>query len=63
MYAVVYAPNAYVHITGSSKFLGAVVGQKVTSDSSGGFSYDLGLQNSLLQVGNYLPVNYTWNKF
>jgi hypothetical protein len=63
MYAVVYAPNAYVHITGSSQFLGAVVGQFVTSDSSGGFSYDRGLQQSLLEVGNYLPVSYTWNKF
>jgi Tfp pilus assembly protein PilX len=63
MYAVVYAPNAYVHITGSSQFLGAVVGQFVTSDSSGGFSYDLALQTSLLQVGNFVPVNYTWNKF
>jgi len=63
MYAVVYAPNAYVHITGSSHFLGAVVGKKVTCDSSGGFSYDLGLQNSLLQVGNFIPVSYTWNKF
>lgn len=63
MYAVVYAPNAYVHITGSSRFLGAVVGQTVTSDSSGGFSYDLALQNSLLTVGNFVPVNFSWSKF
>jgi Tfp pilus assembly protein PilX len=62
MFAVVYAPNSYVHITGSSQFLGAVVGQKVTSDSSGGFSYDRGLQRSLLRVGNFQPVSYTWNK-
>lgn len=63
MYSVVYAPNSYVHITGSSQFLGAVVGQKVTSDSSGGFSYDRGLQQTLLKVGNFQPVSYTWNKF
>lgn len=63
MYAVVYAPNSYVHITGSSHFLGAVVGEKVTCDSSGGFSYDRGLQSSLLQVGNFSPISYTWNKF
>ena len=63
MYAVVYAPNSYVHITGSSHFLGAVVGEKVTCDSSGGFSYDRGLQSSLLTVGNFQPVSYTWNKF
>lgn len=63
MYAVVYAPNAYVHITGSSHFLGAVVGERVTCDSSGGFSYDRALENSLLTVGNFQPVSYTWNKF
>jgi hypothetical protein len=63
MYAVVYASNAYVHITGSVHFLGAVIGKKVTSDSSGGFSYDQALQRSLLQVGPYVPVSYTWNKF
>jgi Tfp pilus assembly protein PilX len=63
MYAVVYAPNSYVHITGSSQFLGAVVSQKATSDSSGGFHYDLALQNSLLQVGSFGPVGFSWSKF
>jgi hypothetical protein len=50
MYAVIYAPNAYVHITGSSHMLGAVVSQKTTSDSRGGFSYDLSLQNSFVKA-------------
>ena len=50
MYAVVYAPNAYVHITGSSHMLGAVVSQKTTSDSSGGFSFDLALQSSFVKA-------------
>jgi Tfp pilus assembly protein PilX len=63
MYAVVYAPNAYVHITGSSQFLGAAIGQTIKSDSSGGFSYDLALQNSLLQLGNFRPDNFSWSKF
>lgn len=63
MYVVVYAPNSYVHITGSSQFLGAVVGQKVTSDSSGGFHYDLALQSSLVQVGAYYPISFSWSKF
>ena len=63
MYALVYAPNAYVHITGSSQFLGAVIGQQVTSDSSGGFSYDLALQNSFLVAGPYYPIAFSWSKF
>jgi Tfp pilus assembly protein PilX len=63
MYAVVYAPNAYVHITGSSQFLGAVISQTIKSDSSGGFSFDQGLLNSLATVGNFVPVNFSWSKF
>jgi hypothetical protein len=42
----------------------AVVSEKATSDSSGGFSYDLALQNSLFQVGQYRPVGgFSWSKF
>ena len=63
MYAIVYAPNAYVHITGSSQFLGAVVGNKVTSDSSGGFHFDMALLNSFQQLGPFVPINFSWSKF
>jgi hypothetical protein len=63
MHAVVCAPNAYVHITGSSHFLGAVVGQIVKCDSSGGYSFDRALLQSMLRVGNFQPVSYSWNKF
>ncbi len=63
MYAVVYAPNAYVHITGSSHFLGAAVGQLLKSDSSGGYSYDLALKASLQQMGSFVPVSFSWNKY
>jgi hypothetical protein len=62
MYALIYAPNSYIHLTGSSQFLGAVVGQKVTSDSSGGFSYDQGLKN-LVTLGAYYPTSFTWSKY
>jgi len=63
MYAVVYAPNALVHITGNSQFLGAVIAQTATCDSTGGISYDQALQKSLLKVGNFAAVNYSWSKF
>jgi hypothetical protein len=63
MYAVVYAPNSYVHITGSSMFLGAVVSQKTTSDSSGGFSFDRSLNSALQKVGAYKSVGFSWSKF
>jgi hypothetical protein len=63
IYAVIYAPNARVYITGSSPFLGAVVSQKTTCDSSGGFSYDQALQNSLQKVGNFVAVSFSWSKF
>lgn len=63
MYAVVYAPNAYVHLTGSSQFLGAVIGLNVTSDNSGGFSYDLALQNGLSSPGPYYPISFSRSKF
>jgi Tfp pilus assembly protein PilX len=63
MYAVVYAPNARVRVTGSSKFLGAVIGEKVTFDNTGGFSYDVALQNNFLQAGPYYLISFSWSKF
>lgn len=63
VYAVVYAPNALVHITGSVHFLGAVIAQAAILDSWGGTSYDQALRKSLLQVGNFAAVNYSWSKF
>jgi Tfp pilus assembly protein PilX len=63
MYAVVYAPNAYVHVTGSSHFLGAAIGKKVTSDSSGGYSYDLALRNNFMTPAPFYPILFTWSKF
>jgi Tfp pilus assembly protein PilX len=63
LYGVVYAPGAYVHITGSSQFLGSVIGQKVTSDSSGGFSYDRALQNRFNFAGPYYRNSFSWSKF
>ena len=62
MYAAVWAPGSYVHITGSSHFLGAVIGYKVTSDSSGGYSYDVNLQ-SMQIVGAPLPVSFSWSRY
>ena len=62
LYAAVYAPSAYVHITGSSQFFGAVVSYKATSDSSGGFHYDQGLK-SLQMLGPYLPVSFSWSRY
>ena len=63
MYALVYAPNAYIHITGSSSFLGAVIGKKVTSDSSGGFHYDRSLNSSLVTLNSWQLVGFSWSKF
>ncbi len=63
MYAVVYAPNARVRVTGSSQFLGAAIGEKVTFDNSGGFSYDVALQNTFLQAGPYYVISFSWTKF
>jgi hypothetical protein len=63
MYAAVYAPYAFVHITGSSQFLGAVVGYTVKSDSSGGYSFD----RALLTYGGATPTpvltGFSWSKF
>lgn len=63
LYAVVYAPNVWVHITGSSQFMGAVVAAAALCDTSGGFHYDQALQTSLQQVGSFRPINFSWSKF
>jgi hypothetical protein len=63
MYSVVYAPNARVRVTGSYKFLGAAIGEKVTFDNTGGLSYDVALQNNFLQAGPYYVISFSWSKF
>jgi len=41
-----------------------MVGKKVTSDLRGGFHFDKALNQSLLSViANYVPFNFSWNKF
>jgi Tfp pilus assembly protein PilX len=60
---VVYAPNAAVTLTGASGWQGAIISKTFTDTGSTGIHYDRALQNSLTQVGNFVPVAFSWSKF
>jgi hypothetical protein len=62
--AVIYAPNATYYTPGAPVGLygSAVVG--TFDDASGSpFHYDTALQNSVMQVGPYQLIGFSWSKF
>lgn len=60
---VVYAPNASVTLTGASGWQGAIIAKTFTDTGSTGIHYDRALNASLTQVGNFVPVGFSWSKF
>jgi Tfp pilus assembly protein PilX len=62
-YGVVYAPNSAVTMSGSSGWFGAVICNTLTDSGGSPVHYDLALQNSLQQVGNFVPIGFSWSKY
>jgi hypothetical protein len=62
-YGVVYAPNSAVNISGSAPWYAAFVSKSYVSSGGSMFHYDLALNNSMLTMGSFVPVSFSWNKF
>jgi Tfp pilus assembly protein PilX len=62
--AVVYAPKAGYYTPGAPVGLyGSAVIKNFEDDSSSPFHYDRALQNSVMQVSNFIPIGFSWSKF
>jgi len=61
-YAVVYAPNSPITISGGGAWYGAILGKSFTDSGGSAVHYDKGLRN-LVQPGPYYPISFTWSKF
>jgi hypothetical protein len=60
--ALVYAPNSPINFTGTSHWLGAIIGSTITA-SGNHIHYDRALANSPQTVGTYHPISFSWSKF
>ncbi len=62
--SVIYAPNSDVPITGAAVgYYGAVISSTFSEQSKAPVHYDTSLQNSLLQMGPFQLINFSWSKF
>ena len=62
--SVIYAPNSDVPITGAAVgYYGAVISSTFSEQSKAPVHYDTSLQNSLVQLGSFQLINFSWSKF
>jgi Tfp pilus assembly protein PilX len=62
-YGVVYAPNSAINMSGSAPWYGAFVSKSYVSSGGSLLHYDLALNSSMLTMGSFAPINFSWNKF
>ena len=62
-YALVYAPNAPVTISGNGDWYGAFVSSKFTASGGSRFHYDRVLLGNFYYVGPYRTLSYSRSKF
>lgn len=62
--SVIYAPKSFVETTGAAVgFYGSIISNTFLEDSKAPVHFDNALLNSVLQVGPYKPVGFSWSKF
>jgi hypothetical protein len=63
--AVIYAPNASYYTPGAPVGLyGSIITNNFNDASGSPWHYDTAEQNSVLQLGNFIPVGgFSWSKF
>ena len=62
--SVIYAPNADIPITGAAVgYYGAIISSTFAEESKAPVHYDTALQNSLMQMGPFQLINFSWSKF
>jgi hypothetical protein len=62
--SVIYAPNAPVETTGAAVGIyGSIICSSFVEGSKAPVHYDNAVANSVMQVGAYYPVSFSWSKF
>jgi len=63
--AVIYAPSASYYTPGAPVGLyGSIITNNFNDSSGSPWHYDTAEQNSVLQLGNFIPVGgFSWSKF
>ena len=62
--SVIYAPNADVPITGAAVgYYGAIISSTFTEASKAPVHYDAALKSSLVQMGPFQLIGFSWSKF
>jgi Tfp pilus assembly protein PilX len=61
--ALIYAPNAAVKTTGNGNFYGSILSNTFQSGGSTSFHYDSHLQKTMLTLGNYVMLSFSWKKY
>lgn len=62
-YAVVYAPNAPITISGGGDWYGALLSKSFTDSGGSAVHFDRSLLKNLVQPGPYYPISFNWSKF
>jgi hypothetical protein len=62
-YGVVYAPNAPIAFSGTSPWYGAVIENTVNDSGEAAVDYDRALSQSLVQVGSYYGMSFSWSEY
>jgi hypothetical protein len=62
-YALVYAPNAAITITGTGDWYGAIVSKTFTATGGSKIHYDRALQRDFFTVGRYKTMSFSWTKY
>ncbi len=61
--AVVYAPNSPITMSGASPWFGSIIGSSYTSSGGSAVHYDRSLATSLITVGSFRLIGFSWSKF
>jgi Tfp pilus assembly protein PilX len=62
--AVTYAPNASVQMTGAPlAYYGSIIANSLADTANSPIHYDQALQNTIMQIGPFQQIGFTWSKF
>ena len=62
-YALVYAPNATIKISGGGDWYGAALGKILNNTEGSAIHYDRSLRNNFFIPGPYRPISYSISRY
>lgn len=61
--ALIYAPNAFVDMSGNAGFYGSVLSKTFKDNGGARMHYDRSLANKLTTLGNHVMSSFSWQKY